>query len=157
MESAPADSASTCCRSSSLIGRRRVVVAATAPASDGRARAAEGLAELRLLLRPERRLDHPAAVVRDPRQDLVGGASPHQYHDRRTSILEVLAHRLHEVLLAAIAVPRDPGAGGGAQRHPEERREEDEADDHPRARALRGAGGGGMAGVVQLDLAVGGP
>src|SRR3954452_8292983 len=155
--SAPAESASTCGRSSSLIGRRRVLVAATGRPSDGRALAGKRRAQLRFLLRAERRLEHPAAVLRDPRHDLVGGAALQQDDDCRAALLEVLAQRLHEVLLAAIAVRGDPGAGRRPQRHAEERREEDEPDDHPRARALRGAAAGEMARVVQLHLAAGGP
>src|SRR5204862_5488854 len=109
--SAPADSASTCGRSSSLIGRRRVFVAATGRPSDGRALAGERRAQLGLLLRPERRLEHPAAVLRDPRHDLVRGAALQEDDDRRAALLEPLAQRLHEVLLAAIAVRGESGAG----------------------------------------------
>src|SRR5215211_2235751 len=154
--SEPADSASTSCRSSSPIGRPRVVVAATA-GSDRRAVPGERGAQLLLLLGAERRLDHLAAVLRDPRQDLVGGAALHEHDDRRAAVLEVLAHGLHEVLLAAIAVPGHRRAGCCADRHAQERREEEEPDDHAAAGALRSAAAADVAGVVELDLLIGAP
>src|SRR3954469_7233280 len=98
-----------------------------ASAGSGRgALAAQRRLELLLGLVVERGLDHFAAVVRDPRQDLVWRRLAHEHDDRRAVVAEVRAELLEELVVHADVGER-PGrtARGRADRHAEERGEKD--------------------------------
>src|SRR3954454_12403470 len=116
--------------------------------------AGERLLQLGFALRPEPGLDDLAAELRDPREDLVRRAAPHEHDHRAAVVVELHPEAIHELVLDPdVLLLADRGAGGGPDRRAQQRREEDEADHHSPAGAARSALAGRTAGLVELDLA----
>src|SRR5215217_6650639 len=90
--------------------------------SDGPRLAGERLLQLGFALWPEPGLDDVAAELRDPREDLVRCAPPHEHDHRAAVVVELHPEAIHEVVLDPdVLLLADRGARGGPDRGAQQR------------------------------------